>query len=75
MRKYCRQGAGKRVAFSIFDRLPAKWEVRQVNENTAGIAFWRRIIGEYTGGNYQETLLSGKDWAGPAQSFDNRREA
>jgi predicted acetyltransferase len=30
MRKYRRQGVGKRVAFEVFDRLPAKWEVRQV---------------------------------------------
>jgi predicted acetyltransferase len=72
MRKYRRQGVGKRVAFEIFDRLPAKWEVRQVNENTVGVQFWRKVIGEYTGGKYQETLLEGESWSGPAQSFDNR---
>ena len=72
MRKYRRRGVGKQMAFNVFDRLPGKWEVRQVAENNAGIAFWRRIILEYTGGNVQETLLAGEDWRGPAQSFDNR---
>jgi predicted acetyltransferase len=72
MRKYRRKGVGKRVAFGVFDRLPGKWEVRQATENRNAVAFWRNIIGEYTSGNFQETLLAGEDWRGPAQSFDNR---
>ena len=27
---------------------------------------------EYTGGKYQETMLAGESWPGPAQCFDNR---
>jgi predicted acetyltransferase len=73
MRKFRRQGVGKRVAFNIFHRLPAMWEVRQVKENTAGIQFWRQVIGEYTGGNYRETLAEQETWDGPVQYFDNRR--
>ena len=74
MRKFRRQGVGKRVAFDLFDRLPAMWEVRQVKDNTAGIQFWRRVIGEYTGGNYKETQLEQEAWQGQAQYFDNRSE-
>jgi predicted acetyltransferase len=72
MRKYRRLGVGKRVAFNVFDRLPGKWEVRQGTENSSAIAFWRKIIDEYTGGIFQEILLAGDNWQGPAQSFDNR---
>jgi hypothetical protein len=37
-----------------------------------GVQFWRKVIAEYTHGNYQETVLDQETWSGPAQSFDNR---
>lgn len=74
MRKYRRKGVGKWAAAEVFSRLPAKWEVRVIENNAPAKAFWKRIIGEYTGGNYQETQLDSDDWKGPAFSFDNRPE-
>jgi predicted acetyltransferase len=71
MRKYRRQGIGKMVAFNIFDRFPGKWEVQQTKRNAVAQRFWRSIIGEYTGGNFAETLLDNESWRGPIQSFDN----
>jgi len=71
MRKYRRQGIGKMVVFYIFDKFPGKWEVRQMNANIAAQRFWRSVIGEYTEGNFTETILNNELWHGPVQTFDN----
>jgi predicted acetyltransferase len=71
MRKYRRQGIGKMVAFYIFDKFSGKWEVRQMNTNIAAQRFWRSVIGEYTEGNFTETILNNELWHGPVQTFDN----
>lgn len=71
LRKYRRKGVGRTAAFLIFDRFPAKWEVRQIAENEAGQRFWRRVIGEYTGGGYEEVILDTEAWHGTAQIFDS----
>jgi predicted acetyltransferase len=50
MRKYRRYGVGRLVACTIFDQLPGKWEVRQIQENIIAQAFWRAVIQQYTHG-------------------------
>lgn len=50
LRKLRRGGLGKHAAFAVFDRFPGKWELTELPRNTGAIAFWRRIIGEYTDG-------------------------
>lgn len=69
MRKYRRQGVGRMAAGKIFDLIPGKWEVRQISSNAAGQHFWRKVISEYTGGRFTETILDNDDWKGPVQSF------
>lgn len=56
MRKYRRQGVGRTVARAAFDMFPGRWKVAQINENTAGRAFWRAVIAEYTGGVFSEEV-------------------
>ena len=73
MRKYRRQGVGRRAAFYAFDRFPGLWEVRENSNNFTGQQFWRTIIAEYTGGEYSETVLNTPSWIGPIQTFDNSR--
>ena len=73
MRKYRRQGVGRRAAFHAFDRFPGLWEVREHHKNLAGQQFWREIIAEYTGGEFSETALDDDRWTGPIQTFDNSR--
>lgn len=72
MRKYRRKSVGKQVAMQVFRRLPAKWEVCVIQENTPAQAFWRHVIAEYTQGEYQEALLDNDEWHGPVFQFDNR---
>lgn len=71
MRKYRRQGIGKMVAFHIFDKFPGKWEVPQTKRNVAAQRFWRSVIGEYTLGQFAETIMDNELWRGSIQSFDN----
>ena len=73
MRKYRRRGAGRSIARRVFDALPGMWEVRESEENAVAQAFWRRVIGEYTSGHFDETRLRSDEWRGPVQRFHSRR--
>ncbi|WP_374348821.1 GNAT family N-acetyltransferase [Chitinimonas sp.] len=69
LRSVRRHGVGARAAHALFDRFPGSWEVRQIAENTGAQAFWRRAIGDYTAGNYQESTWQDEDGSGVVQSF------
>lgn len=73
MRKYRRQGAGRQAAYELFDHYQGRWEVQQEAGNSAGQAFWRRIIDDYTGGNFAEEWREEEDHRGPVQFFHSRR--
>ena len=70
LRKYRRQGVGRQVAHLAFDRFPGKWWVAQEDINSTAIRFWRRVVGDYTEGRYQEVRRD--DGEGPAQVFESR---
>ena len=53
--KFQGKGIGRKIAHEIFDRFPGKWEVMQIPENTAAIAFWEKAIREYTGNDVVKT--------------------
>ena len=69
LRKCRRHGVGRTAAHKLFDMFPGRWEVREVGPNVAAQAFWRKIIGDYTGGNYEEQIVDGRRGPGPVQSF------
>ncbi len=64
-----RHGVGKRAAFAVFDRFQGLWELSQLPANRAATTFWRRVIGEYLHGDFEDTTLDGD----PAQVFDTRK--
>jgi predicted acetyltransferase len=72
LRKYRRHGLGEQVAAWLFAHFAGVWEVRQKLENQGGIAFWRRAIGRYTRGQFEELILDDERWRGPVQRFDSR---
>ena len=72
MRKYRRTGVGRTLATSMFDRFRGTWEVHQIAKNTPAQAFWRRIIGDYTSGAYEERVLDDPTRGGPVQFFESR---
>lgn len=72
LRKYRRLKVGTRAAAQMFDRFRGRWEVRQRARNTAATAFWRRAVGDYTGGRFRELILDEERWRGPVQLFENQ---
>ncbi len=54
LRKYRRAGVGREVAYALFDRFPGAWEVRELPSNVPAQGFWRRIIADYTGSDFDE---------------------
>lgn len=72
LRKYRRQGLGKKTAFIIFDKFPSKWEIRQTKNNLVGQAFWKNVISEYSRGDFQE-YEKADGWDGPIQVFQNKK--
>lgn len=69
LRKYRRRGIGARVARMLFDRYPGRWEVATVPGNQAALAFWPRVIGDYTGGDFRELPGGCERWRGPIWSL------
>ncbi len=48
-----------------------RWEVRQKPENVAATEFWRRAIGRYANGRFDEVLWDDARWRDPVQRFDS----
>lgn len=72
LRKYRRKGVGRITALYIFDQFPGQWLVGQEQDNHPAQVFWRRIITEYTGGDFEERFSADEDWHGPHQIFRSR---
>lgn len=53
---------GTEFAYSIFDKYPGLWQVRQIKGAEHAIAFWRRVISTYTKNNYKEQIIEDPDW-------------
>jgi predicted acetyltransferase len=57
---YRKRGVGREAAQLIFNRFAGQWEVTEYVRNSGAVAFWRRIIGAYTGGRYTERAADGE---------------
>jgi len=75
MKKYRRNGVGHRAATQVFDRHRGAWEVGQIKNNLVAHAFWRKVINQYTKGQFFETIVDDDRWHGPIQTFTNWKEA
>ncbi len=70
MKKYRKKSVGKKVAIEIFESFKGEWTVSQIEENMPAQMFWRKIINEYTQGNYREIREDG--CGGPKQIFKSK---
>ena len=75
MRRYRRQGIGKRVAAEIFSLSPCRWEVRVVQANQAAERFWEAAIQDYAGSDYQKEVRDDELWHGSMFSLGQARRA
>ena len=71
-RAYRRRGLGAAAARSVFGRFPGRWQVLQIRANLPAQRFWRRVIGDYTGGRYRERWVSERE---VVQEFDTRERS
>jgi len=69
MKKYRKNGVGKRVANRVFDEFRGEWNVAQIENNLPAQHFWRKVISEYTQDQFEEVTQT--DWDGPIQRFVN----
>ena len=58
MRRFRGQGVGRNAAHQLFAQFRGCWEVYEVKENLDAIHFWRRVIGEFTQGKFDERTLA-----------------
>lgn len=59
----CRkQGLGQWFASELFKRYKGQWEVKQLRGADAASTFWRKTIGAFTGGAFQEELYHDAYW-------------
>ncbi|MFY0758443.1 hypothetical protein AB1K32_06135 [Metabacillus dongyingensis] len=60
MKKFRRSGLGKKIAHNIFQMYIGKWEIFQIERNKPAQSFWRKVIEEYTAGDYAERMVNGR---------------
>lgn len=63
-RGYRRHGAGKIVAHEIWRNFPGRWEVRVVEQNRGGLAFWNHAVASFTGAQVAASVrrINNKTW-------------
>jgi predicted acetyltransferase len=54
MKKYNGKGYGAIAAMKLFSMFPGSWKITQISNNYPAQAFWRKVINQYTNGNYYE---------------------
>jgi predicted acetyltransferase len=57
LRRYRRSRVGQRAARLLFERFPGVWEVREMRSNAAASGFWLSVIGELTGGVFENYFV------------------
>ncbi len=73
LRKYRKQGVGRRAAQTIMNACPAKWEVRIIENNHAARSFWSTLISAAWPAQVSVVELDNEHWHGPVFSVDTRR--
>lgn len=71
LKKYRRKRIAAHAAKQVFARHAGAWQVGQMTDNVAAQAFWRKVINEFTGGDYSEHQLTSGWWQGYVQSFSS----
>jgi len=59
--KFQRSGIGRIVAKEMFNRFSGEWSVGAIPQNTRALNFWRKVISEYTNGNFLEVEKTGEE--------------
>lgn len=59
-RPHRRRGIGQSAVRLIFDRFAGTWEIIEYLRNPNAVSFWRKVVAQYTRGNYEERVVNGE---------------
>ena len=59
-RTFRRRGVGRLAVELILNRFSGRWEITEYLRNPVAVAFWRRVVANYTKGKYQERVTNGE---------------
>ncbi len=59
-REHRRLGVGRSAVELILNRFSGRWEIIEYTRNPDAVGFWRRVVGRYTRGQYQERVVNGE---------------
>lgn len=59
-RSWRRRGIGQEAVRLILDRFSGRWHIMEYLRNPHAVAFWRRVVSEYTRGQFQERAENGE---------------
>ena len=54
MYKYRRCGLGTWAVFQLFERFRGSWQLKYHPENRPSVAFWNKVVGAWTKGDYRK---------------------
>jgi len=57
LNKYRRFGAGTYMANEMFEKYKGRWEIRTLLKNKRAQDFWRKVVNDFSKGNYSEKLI------------------
>lgn len=75
LKKHRRTGVGTALALHVLRSHPGLWEVGQMPANLSALAFWRKVIGQVTGGQFTEVQVTQGWWLGIVQQFNVKAAA
>jgi hypothetical protein len=49
----------------VWDQYPGPWLVRVYRGNVPAVPFWRRVVADYTGDQFRESVqtVDGREWS------------
>src|SRR6186713_732082 len=59
-RTFRRRGVGRLAVELILNRFAGRWEIVEYLRNPVAVAFWRRVVANYTQGRFQERVTNGE---------------
>jgi predicted acetyltransferase len=59
-RTYRRRGVGRLAVELVLNRFAGRWEITEYLRNPVAVAFWRRVVANYTQGRFQERVTNGE---------------
>jgi len=71
MRRYRREGVGRRAAIQLWEQMPGSWTVRVSDTNAGAVKFWTRVVADFTKGAHAEVMTPGQHAAWRVFSFES----